>query len=99
MIYATTLARKWSSQIYYQVHSCQLTQSEPAIEYEEVTMVSFLPIRDERVELFRKATSEDETLQMLKTTIITGWPDARSKVPEQLTPFFSYRDLLYTVIT
>ena len=68
--------------------------NEPAMEYEEVNMVSFLPIRDERLELLRKATSEDETLQMLKTTIITGWPDERSKVPEQLTPFFSYRDLL-----
>ena len=62
---------------------------EPPMEYEEANMVSFLPKQEEWLEL-RNATSEDETLQMFKTTIITGWPDKHAKVPEQLTPFLTY---------
>ena len=62
--------------------------------FEAINMISFLPIREERIEKIRRETEQDDTLQALKKVIIAGWPEERSELPEQLTPFFSYRDEL-----
>lgn len=82
MVIADTLSRAYSPY----AHS-----PEP---YEEVNMVTFLPIRDERLEELRTETTQDETLQMLKKTILKGWTEQRDELPEQLTPYYSYRDEL-----
>ena len=42
----------------------------------------------------RLETEKDETLQVLKTTILKGWPEDKSKVPSQLTPYHSMREEL-----
>ena len=68
--------------------------SDHKISYSEVNMVNFLPIRDERLEQIKQETERDDTLQVLKKVIIMGWPENRTKLPEQLTPFFSFRDEL-----
>ena len=61
---------------------------------EIVNMVTYLPIREERLEQIKHETELDEALQMLKHTILNGWPENRDNLPEQLTPYFSYRDEL-----
>ena len=68
--------------------------SQEGMHFEEINMVSFLPIRDERLEEIKNETENDENLQALKKVIITGWPEERKDLPEQLVPFFSYRDEL-----
>ena len=68
--------------------------SQESMHFEEINMVSFLPIRDERLEEIKNETENDENLQALKKVIITGWPEERKDLPEQLVPFFSYRDEL-----
>ena len=68
--------------------------SQESMHFEEINMVSFLPIRDERLEEIKNETENDGNLQALKKVIITGWPEERKDLPEQLVPFFSYRDEL-----
>ena len=58
------------------------------------TWWTYLPIREERLEQIKHETELDEALQMLKHTILNGWPENRDNLPEQLTPYFSYRDEL-----
>ncbi|KAK7100337.1 hypothetical protein V1264_023309 [Littorina saxatilis] len=61
-------------------------------DFEFVNMVSFLPIREERLAKLKVRTENDENLQLLKTTIMTGWPDDRNDLPATLTPYFHFRD-------
>ena len=83
MVLADTLSRAY-----------QPRQPDNIEGYEEVNMVNFLPIRDERLEQLKLETDQDEILQMLKKSIIRGWTDERKQLPEQLTPYYSYRDEL-----
>ncbi|CAB3988820.1 Hypothetical predicted protein [Paramuricea clavata] len=55
-------------------------------------MAKFLPISSKKLEDIQKRTDEDESLQMLKQTIIQGWPKERKCLPIQITPYFSMRD-------
>ena len=68
-----------------------VAQSENFQTIEIVNMVTYLPIREERLEQVKRETELDEALQMLKHTILNGWPESRDDLPEQLTPYFSYR--------
>ena len=43
---------------------------------------------------FRVETEKNDTLQVLKTTILKGWSEDKSKVPSQLTPYYSMKDEL-----
>ena len=63
-------------------------------KFHEINMFSFLPIRDERLEAIRLETEKDDNLQALKKVILAGWPEERKELPEQLVPFYSYRDEL-----
>ena len=47
-----------------------------------------------RLQKFRLETEKDDILQALKTTILKGWPEDKSKVSSQLTPYYSMRDEL-----
>ena len=67
---------------------------ETCNEFEVVNAVQFLPMGQRRLQKFRLETEKDETLQVLKTTILKGWPEDKSKVPSQLTPYHSMRDEL-----
>lgn len=62
--------------------------------FEEVNMMTHLPIRDERLQQIREQTASDDTLQSLKRVIIAGWPDVKEALPPQLMPYHSYRDEL-----
>ena len=61
-------------------------------EFELVNMVSFLPIRDERLTQIRKATNQDEVCDQLRNTIIQGWPTEKMDLPAVLHPYFHTRD-------
>ena len=55
-------------------------------EFEAVNVVQFLPIGQERLEKFRLETERDSTMQVLKTTILKGWPEEKSAVSPLVTP-------------
>lgn len=61
-------------------------------ELEQVNMVSFLPIRPERLQQIRNATEQDEVSQQLSKVILQGWPDDRSQLHTVLHPYFHVRD-------
>ena len=55
-------------------------------------MVSYLPIREERLNKIREATRKDETLKQLANVILHGWPETKSQIPTSLNPYISARD-------
>ena len=64
-------------------------------EFEHVNMAQFPPIPDERLTEIKVETEADATLQLLKETILQGWPDNKEHVPPQIFPYFSTRDELF----
>ena len=62
--------------------------------FEKINMFSYLPIRDERLRQIRRATEDDESLQLLRHVILTGWPDSKDHIPAQVIPYFHFRDEL-----
>ena len=65
-------------------------------EFEMINMVSYLPIRREKIDRIRQATKEDEVMSVLIETILCGWPETKADLPIKLTPYFHTRDE-YTV--
>ena len=47
-----------------------------------------------RLKEIQTATESDKALRNLKNVILCGWPEHRSQVPSQITPYFSMRDEL-----
>ncbi|XP_014665126.1 PREDICTED: uncharacterized protein K02A2.6-like, partial [Priapulus caudatus] len=67
---------------------------KPVTDVVTVNNVSFSPIRRGRLEEIRVASEKDQTFTELKSTIMKGWPDDKSRLPPTITPFFNYRDEL-----
>ena len=61
---------------------------------EHINMLDFVLIRKERLEKLKDATDNDEALQKLKSVIMDGWPDEKSSLPMEVTPYHSFRDEL-----
>ena len=57
-------------------------------------MASFLPISDRLLQEIWTETEMDETLHILKSVILQGWPAERNAVPAQTTPSYSVWDEL-----
>ena len=69
-----------------------LTVNEGGSEFEAIHMVSYLPIRDERLCKIREATRLDETLKHLSDVIVNGWPETKNSLHTCLLPYFGYQD-------
>lgn len=70
------------------------TRHPTGADFEYVNMASFLPISDQRLQEIRDETERDETLQILKSVILQGWPAERNATPAQVAPYYSIRDEL-----
>ena len=46
----------------------------------------------ETLERVRTETSKDPVLSILNSVTMTGWPDERKSVPEEIRGFWSYRE-------
>jgi len=66
----------------------------PPLAKTAINFLESLPYAGEQLELIKSQTDADDVLQLLKTTIITGWPSQRSDVVNSLLPYWSYRDEL-----
>ena len=69
-----------------------LTVNEGGSEFEAINMVSYLPIRDERLNKIREATRLDETLKYLSDVIVNGWPETKNSLHTCLLPYFGSQD-------
>lgn len=61
---------------------------------EIVNMVQYLPMTESRLSDIRKHTCSDESLQVLKDTILQGWPLKRENCSPLAKPYFDFRDEL-----
>ena len=75
--------------------------SEPAAEVlviekelEQIHMADFLPISQPRIEEIQRETESDGAMQILKSTILQGWPSTKSAAPPETSPYYQIRDEL-----
>ena len=65
---------------------------QEAADCDFINAADYVPIRSKRLTRLKKATHEDESLQILITVIQEGWPDDKSRVPLQASAYFHCRD-------
>ena len=63
---------------------------------EEINLLKYLPISEERLSEIRQKTKEDPELQKLKQVIMIGWPETNT-VPVEVKPYYNFRDELSVV--
>lgn len=52
-----------------------------SVDLEKINLIQALKIFPERLEQLQRCTGQDESLQTLKTTILSGWLAQRDQVP------------------
>ena len=57
-------------------------------------MRSYLSTSDKRLRQIYTAAEEDESLQLLRHVILTGWLDSKDHIPAKVIPYFHFRDEL-----
>ena len=57
-------------------------------------MVKALPISDRKIQEIRQETDTDQTLQVVKSLILKGWPDDKGNLLVQASSYYSLRDEL-----
>lgn len=63
------------------------------------TVISCLPVSDEKKVVFERETAKDETLQIVKQLILKGWPTRKSKFLTQLNrTLFTEKSYLRKII-
>ena len=87
MFLADTLTRAY--QPGPEVNTCDFFQ-----HLEEVDHTATLAVSPERLEQLRHASAEDAELQMLRKTILQGWPERKSDTLECVHAYFDFRDEL-----
>ena len=68
--------------------------SEDDKEFELVNMIKLLPASEQKLAEIQKETEADRTLQVVKSMILTGWPNDKKGLPLQAAPYNSMRDEL-----
>ena len=61
------------------------------------SVMNNLPISDPKLEAIRLARANDPTMVTLQSVITSGWPENRSEIPQELRPYWNFRDELSTV--
>ena len=57
-----------------------------------VTIHEITSVSESRLENIRDMTKCDETLQVLTSTVTKGWPQYINQCPEDIVPFWNFRD-------
>ena len=71
-----------------------LNDHESQVEFETVNALKFVPMTEHRIKDIRKETEKDEVLTLLKETIQHAFPEHKTNLSPQLTPYFHIRDEL-----
>ena len=73
-------------------HICDQSVFEE--ELEEINQTDFLNVTDTRLGQIQQHTAQDTALQVLKSTILNGWPETKEEVPVIIREYWLYRDEL-----
>ena len=57
-------------------------------------VINNIPATDKRMQEIRDGTKNDKSLRILKRMILNGWPDIQSQIPEEVRPYWNFRDEL-----
>ena len=85
MYLADTLSRAYLPE----VHTCAFAE-----ELEEIDHTMALAITGDCLQQFKHVSTDDPVMQALRETILQGWPESKSDVPECVHPYFDFRDEL-----
>ena len=58
----------------------------------EIDLLSYLAVTPEKYEQIKKATETDKELNILRNTVLQGWPENKSSCPSEIKCFWNYRD-------
>uniref|UniRef100_A0A803JLC0 Gypsy retrotransposon integrase-like protein 1 n=1 Tax=Xenopus tropicalis TaxID=8364 RepID=A0A803JLC0_XENTR len=61
-------------------------------ELEQINFAEYLRVSDIRLQQIQHHTERDEALQSLKTTVLSGWPDQKERVPICIRDYWGFRD-------
>ena len=75
-----------------------LTQDTDETETEEymINLISEGTFSDSFMEQLVHETKKDAVMQLLRRTILIGWPEKRSQAPKEIQVFWNYRDEIST---
>ena len=62
-------------------------------EFELVT-IKVLSVSDQKLKEIQRETETDQTLQVVKSLILKGWPNEKNDLPFQAVPYYGLRDEL-----
>ena len=65
-----------------------------SLDLESLNPIQALKVTPERLEQLQRCIGQDETLQTLKTTVLTAWPMQKEQVPVNIREYWSYREEL-----
>lgn len=75
----------------YQRHNiCSLQQVQEGLQH--VNQADYLNVSEKRLGQIRLHTDLDESLQMLKSAVLVGWPDIKEKTSLIIRGYWPYRD-------
>ena len=63
-----------------------------AMEVERMDPFDTIKVAPEKLAQLQSCTGQDPILTTLKTTVLSGWPEHREKVPVPIRDFWSYRE-------
>ena len=63
-------------------------------EFESVNSIDFILITCNRFEEIKRETLQDSALQKVKDVKLRGWPNSKSELPPEVSPYFNFRDEL-----
>ena len=89
MVIADTLSRAY-------LPNDESNDLEKDLEVQVHMLISNLPISQPKLEEFKTATKEDQVLQSLKDTVLNGWPQTRNEVPNEIRPYWDFREEVHT---
>ncbi len=71
-----------------------LTDTPPSEndEHEIMSVISQMPVTNEKLIELREKTAEDPVLAVVCELVLQGWPDDKNRVPHVARPFHTFRD-------
>lgn len=59
-----------------------------------VNMIKYVSISEKQIEKLQQETNNDQELNILKETILVGWPENKSQVNVVIRAYWKYRDVI-----
>ena len=76
---------------------CKSEEETLDLDYQATSMISTLPVSNDKLKEIKEETRNDETMQTLVKIITEGWPSHKDRLPSALQPLWNYREELTEV--